>query len=117
MTAPDQGMDPSARITLGQVYTTVIELKSMVETSLTEQRSQITSLTDRQTKSEGRTNQLDDRLRTVELAQARDGAVQGLQVSADQARTNRIPAWVSILLAATSLLIGVAGAAANLLKG
>jgi hypothetical protein len=107
-------MDPSARITLGQVYTTVIELKSVVETSLTEQRSQITSLTDRQTTTEGRVNQLDNRLRGVELDQARDGAVQGFTVAADQARTNRIPSWVSILLAASSLLIGVAGAVANL---
>jgi hypothetical protein len=115
--AGEQGLDPSARITLGQVYTTVIELKSMVETSLTEQRQQIGSLTERQTATEGRMAKHDDRLREVELAQAREGAVQGLTVAADQARTGRIPAWVSILVAATSLLIGVAGAAANLLKG
>jgi hypothetical protein len=43
--------------------------------------------------------------------------VQGLTVAADQARTNRMPAWVSIVIAASSLLIGVAGAAVNALKG
>lgn len=113
----EQGLDQAARITLGQVHTTLTELKSVVETSLVEQRAHITNLTERQTQTEGRVSQHDDRLRLVELSQASAGAVQGLTVAADQARTNRTPAWVSIIIAASSLLIGVAGAAVTVLKG
>jgi Tfp pilus assembly protein PilE len=110
-------MDASARITLSQVHTTLTEVKSLVETSVAEQRQQIGSLTDRTGKAEGRLNAHDERLRTVELAQATTAGVQALVVNADQARTNRTPAWVSIAVAASSLLLAAAIGAANLWKG
>jgi hypothetical protein len=110
-------LDQSARITLSQVHTTLTEVKSLVETSVAEQRQQIGSLTDRTGNAETRLNAHDERIRTVELQQATTAGVQALVIGADQARTNRTPAWVSIIIAASSLLIGVAGAAVTVLKG
>lgn len=112
--------DPNAstevRITLGQVHTAVTELKSLVETTLTEQRGQIAGLDRRQTDTDRAVGSLSDRLRGVELAQAAGGAVQAQAVAADAARTARMPAWVSVTIAVASLFLAAAVGVASLLR-
>ncbi|WP_141658824.1 hypothetical protein [Carbonactinospora thermoautotrophica] len=102
-------LEPSTRITLGEIHRAVVELKSLVERHIARQEERTARLEEADQDKE-------IRLRLLEreaVTRAELGALRGEL----ETRQGRAPAWVAVVISAIGLVLSAVVGVATLMQG